>query len=139
MGWKKLYKLQKKKKVWMRFLEVETHLDFFGGWGLCGSFFSYRVALGAIQTSHLFALYCVVYLMLSNLGLAEVSAGQGVSLSQGYGNEKQSSWLLTLPPLTFAFSHAPRLGSTFLSPSVQFYLQNSKVNTYVVNFCQVWV
>lgn len=20
----------------MRFLEVETHLDFFGGWGLCG-------------------------------------------------------------------------------------------------------
>lgn len=74
----------------MRFLEVETHLDFFGGWGLCGRFF-HTVALGTIQTSHLFALYCVVYLMLSNLGLAEVSAGQGVSLSQGYGNEKQSS------------------------------------------------
>lgn len=53
--------------------------------------FFHTVALGTIQTSHLFALYCVVYLMLSNLGLAEVSAGQGVSLSQGYGNEKQSS------------------------------------------------
>lgn len=53
--------------------------------------FFHTVALGAIQTSQLFALYCVVYLMLSNLGLAEVSAGQGVSLSQGYGNEKQSS------------------------------------------------
>lgn len=33
---------------------------------------------------HQFELYCVLFLMLSNLGLAGVSAGQGVSLSQGY-------------------------------------------------------
>lgn len=139
MGWKKLYKLQKKKKSLNEIFGSGNSFRFFWAVGVVWEFFFHTVALGAIQTSHLFALYCVVYLMLSNLGLAEVSAGQGVSLSQGYGNEKQSSWLLTLPPLTFAFSHAPRLGSTFLSPSVQFYLQNSKVNTYVVNLCQVWV
>lgn len=139
MGWKKLYKLQKKKKSLNEIFGSGNSFRFFWGVGVVWEFFFHTVALGTIQTSHLFALYCVVYLMLSNLGLAEVSAGQGVSLSQGYGNEKQSSWLLTLPPLTFAFSHAPRLGSTFLNPSVQFYLQNSKVNTYVVNLCQVWV